>query len=1050
MLSLIKKIGAGLLVCLGLFHVDTNVRAYSNSDAATFLNAFNSTFYTVSGTNGYFKNNQSGGVTYMWGQAEEIECVIDAYEWTSNSFYANMITNLLNGFIQQNGTSWTWDGYNDDNMWAIMAFARGGRDLGLTNYCNLAKADFDAIYPRAWSTNLGGGLYWQYPENAGKNACVNGPGAIAASLLYQIYGDTNYWNKATNIYAWERAVLFNTSNGAIYDNIGTNGVISTWSSTYNQGTFLGAADFIGQTNDATLAANFTMLSLTTGGILPQYGIAGNNSGFNAIFLRWLTRFMRNHNLQTAYEPWLQLNATAAWNSRRAADNLSWCQWPLPSPVGTNFYSWDCISSFEAVAAAAAGQTDSPGLLPKDYLGYWPLDATSGTVVADATGNGNNGTATSPTWLATGKVNGCLSFNGVTSKVQVTNPLTNDFSIAFWVKTAQTTASGQWHNGTGLVDGDAAGTANDFGTALVGGKFAFGVGNPDTTILSTNKSINDAAWHHCVATRQQTTGAMAVYVDGVLQGTGVGNKNPLTASSHLLFGAIESGGGWFNGSLDDIKIYGRALSSNEVAALYANLQSPAPAPVNLTAQGGYLKVRLNWWEATGVNSYNVKRSLINGGPYTTITNVTTASFTDTNVVNNRTYYYVVSALNTVGESTNSAPANTSPLVPATWFRADALTGLANGAAVAAWPDASGNGYGALQNLSANQPVYVTGAMNSLPVVRFNAAKSTSLWFYPPVQNDFTIIVVFQSTQNNQGNGTSFWQGAGLVNGDQSGTANDFGMQLNSVGQLVSGTGNPDISIYGDSALNSGKPHVATFQRIQSTGALNEYVDGVHFGAAGTGGTEALNAPPALYLGAVPSGGGFFTGDIAEVQIYNAALASVDRLALENALKCKYGIAVVDPATPAGPSVVVGNRQVTLNWTLVTGATGYNLWHSTSPTSGFTLTATGVTTSSYVDTNAENGQTNYYEIAATDECGASYNSLAVGVFLPLPTVGLSANGQNLTITWPGWANDWVLYGATNLAPPTVWLPVTNTPGSNNNQFNVSLPMNGPAEFYRLSAP
>jgi hypothetical protein len=58
--------------------------------------------------------------------------------------------------------------------------------------------------------------------------------------------------------------------------------------------------------------------------------------------------------------------------------------------------------------------------------------------------------------------------------------------------------------------------------------------------------------------------------------------------------------------------------------------------------------------------------------------------------------------------------------------------------------------------------------------------------------------------------------------------------------------------------------------------------------------------------------------------------------------------------------------------------------------------------------------------------------------------------LTLTWPGWANDWVLYGATNLAPTTIWLPVTNIPGSNNNQFNVSLPMNGQAGYYRLSAP
>ncbi|HSY42984.1 MAG TPA: glycoside hydrolase family 76 protein, partial [Candidatus Acidoferrum sp.] len=240
------------------FLLMTHLRAFAftTSDANTIFGAYNSAFYVQNGTNGYFANNQSGGETYFWSQAEEIECVIDAYEWNSNSVTASMITNLLNGFISYNGTDWTdSDGYNDDVMWAIMAFARGGMDTHQTNYCNLAKANFDACFARAWSTNLGGGLFWQYPENASKNACVNGPGSIAASLMYRIYGTANYWLDASNIYTWERAVLFNSNSGAIYDNIGTNGVISTWSSTYNQGTFLGAANFLGITNDAALSAN---------------------------------------------------------------------------------------------------------------------------------------------------------------------------------------------------------------------------------------------------------------------------------------------------------------------------------------------------------------------------------------------------------------------------------------------------------------------------------------------------------------------------------------------------------------------------------------------------------------------------------------------------------------------------------------------------------------------------------------------------------------------------------------------------------------------------
>ncbi len=126
------------------------------------------------------------------------------------------------------------------------------------------------------------------------------------------------------------------------------------------------------------------------------------------------------------------------------------------------------------------------------------------------------------------------------------------------------------------------------------------------------------------------------------------------------------------------------------------------------------------------------------------------------------------------------------MPVTWFKADAITGLASGAVVGIWYDASGNADNATQANSGQRPAYVTGAMNGLPVVRFNSAASTYLVFSAlPVQNDFTMVVVYQSGQTNQGTGTAFYNGAGLVNGDQPGAQNDFGTALNANGQLIAG-------------------------------------------------------------------------------------------------------------------------------------------------------------------------------------------------------------------------------------------------------------------------
>jgi hypothetical protein len=253
------------------------------------------------------------------------------------------------------------------------------------------------------------------------------------------------------------------------------------------------------------------------------------------------------------------------------------------PNATNLLAVSCYQStggqFIDVGLSDEDWVANTFTVPTDEIAYWPLDATSGTVAVDATGDGDNGTVNGAAWNPDGEVNGCLTFNGFSSYVQISKPVSNDFSIVFWARTTQTAGTGQWYNGAGLVDGDSPGIANDFGTALVGGKFAFGVGNPDTTILSTNP-INDGNWHQCVAARVRSTGAISVYMDGVLQATGFGNTNPLNASAALMFGRIASGGGYFNGSLDEIKIFNRALGNNEVNALFNNGAFPQTMPTIL--------------------------------------------------------------------------------------------------------------------------------------------------------------------------------------------------------------------------------------------------------------------------------------------------------------------------------------------------------------------------------------------------------------------------------------------------------------------------------------
>jgi PA14 domain/Fibronectin type III domain len=88
----------------------------------------------------------------------------------------------------------------------------------------------------------------------------------------------------------------------------------------------------------------------------------------------------------------------------------------------------------------------------------------------------------------------------------------------------------------------------------------------------------------------------------------------------------------------------------------------PAPTNLVAESGNSQVRLTWAASAQAASYSVRRATVSGGPYTTVaTNVGFVSYTDTGLVNDTIYYYVVRAVNSLGESLDSAEVLAAPVL-----------------------------------------------------------------------------------------------------------------------------------------------------------------------------------------------------------------------------------------------------------------------------------------------------------------------------------------------------------------------------------------------------
>ena len=116
----------------------------------------------------------------------------------------------------------------------------------------------------------------------------------------------------------------------------------------------------------------------------------------------------------------------------------------------------------------------------------------------------------------------------------------------------------------------------------------------------------------------------------------------------------------------------SLSGKTVTGGRLNLSTviapPTPSapstPTGVAAAAGNNQVTLSWNSVSGATSYNVKRSLTPGGPYDTLNamGITSTSYVDSAAVNGTTYYYVVSAVNSIGESANSSEVSATPQAP----------------------------------------------------------------------------------------------------------------------------------------------------------------------------------------------------------------------------------------------------------------------------------------------------------------------------------------------------------------------------------------------------
>jgi hypothetical protein len=247
------------------------------------------------------------------------------------------------------------------------------------------------------------------------------------------------------------------------------------------------------------------------------------------------------------------------------------------------------------------------------------DFDEGTALAaDVSGNNNNmvnagnfdGSGPSIS-LDSAAGPGSVSFDGgsyLTASPNLLATLASSFSISLWVKTTQDNGDPNdvaW-TGDAIISADIPNSgANDLiPVALTGGQVAFNTANTqynyDDTINSS-ATVNDGSWHHVVVSRNQPTGEKFIYIDGVLDTSDTDATNLLNDPQLLTIGCKAdasnpdpaspdyTGSNGYNGLVDDIQLYNRVLSSDEVAFLYnhpgATLTSTTntPYPVDVSLQ-----------------------------------------------------------------------------------------------------------------------------------------------------------------------------------------------------------------------------------------------------------------------------------------------------------------------------------------------------------------------------------------------------------------------------------------------------------------------------------
>ncbi len=662
--------------------------------------------------------------------------------------------------------------------------------------------------------------------------------------------------------------------------------------------------------------------------------------------------------------------------------------PLTNPTAatavlllTNVQMNQSGGSYSVIVTNAQGAATSSNALltvitttcdpaPLGLVSWW---AGEGDAV-DTYGS-NNGTLQGGASFSSGESGQAFNFDGSSGTVSVPDStsleITNQITIETWINPR--TLSGD----QALVTKASAGTGNNgyqfgltSGNQLVGQFNSPGLGWPSSFIIAPIP-ITTGVWSHVAWTYDQSV--MRLYYNGQLVSSQNTGPHPIATSSSALRISGADNHVFFNGLMDEVSLYNRALSSNEILAIYnAGSDGKCIALPVITSQPSNQVVQLG---ATA--SFSVQASgpppltyqwYLNSSPISAFSNSTATNVTLvlTNVQLSQTGgLYSVSVGNRAG-ITNSSNATLTVYVPPcdppppgliSWWSAETNA-----------LDSSSTNNGTLQG----GVTFTTGEVGH--AFNFDGASGTVV-----VPDSASLQLTSQIT-------IEAWINVAVTNGDRgivskvSSATGLNGYQFGLSGNQLLGLFNSPGQSWGSSAIVCPIPIIpGTWNHVAWTydqSTMKLFFNGQLISTNFIGAHPIATSTSRLHISSTDDNNVYFNGQIDEASIYNTALTDSQILAIYNAGvsgKCPTPVRPVITAQPTNSSVVQGS---TASFTVGVSGTP-PLAYQWSFNSGAISPALNpsATNATLIITNSQGTNGGLYSVLVTNAAGGTNSSNAL---------------------------------------------------------------------------